>query len=159
MYSTRATKSGTHCPQHLTHSFICTLIVFWECAGPRCVHLRDLGAADLNMSLLPPVGGPCRRPDVPLTVCRVLPAAGTSLHGWPVAAGNFDQWLADPMWLPWVTCVAPSLLSRPHLSCSNDPASPRMERSQLPGLQHPSQQHYVGGRTTCSRSCSCGGTG
>jgi hypothetical protein len=119
MYSTRATKSGTHCPQYLTHSFICTLMVFWECAGNRCVHLRDLGAADLNMSLLPPVGGPCRRPDVPLTVCRVLPAAGTSLHGWPLAAGNFDQWLADHLWLPWVCCTllvvapTPELLQRP----------------------------------------------
>jgi hypothetical protein len=58
----------------------------------------------LNYLLLPPVGGPCRRPQMPLTVCRVLPAAGTSLHGWPLAAVNFGQWLADPLWLLGCAC-------------------------------------------------------
>ena len=76
MYSTRATKSGTHCPPHLTHSFICILMGCCECVGTRYLHLRDLGAADLNMSLLPPVGRACSEADMQLTVCRVLLAAG-----------------------------------------------------------------------------------
>ena len=40
------------------------------------MHLRNLGAADLNMFILPPVGRACSEADMQLTVCRVLLAAG-----------------------------------------------------------------------------------
>jgi hypothetical protein len=50
-------------------------MIFWECAGPRCVHLRDLGAADLNMFLLPPVGRACSEADMQL---RIKPAYRSS---------------------------------------------------------------------------------
>ena len=144
MYSTRATKSGTHCPPHLTHSFICILMVCCECVGPkyicicaiqetngeRCVYYSPW--ADL-------LAGP--RCDLqPVVSCPLQEQA--CMDGlWPRASCN-GGWLT--LCASQSPTVRPSMPSCPCplLSCCGDPVKPRNARFPAPGVHGPCPRHF-----------------
>ena len=93
-------------------------MVFWECAGTRCENLRDLGAADLNMFLLPPVSRACSEADMQLTVCRVILAAGIKPAYRSSTASKLALGLVASGWLlGWVR--PRPLTGRAHISAAS----------------------------------------